>query len=73
MTNTVLACLQLLIRDHQLIGFVGLITQNIDGEEKIELGYRLDPAYWGKGYATEAAIAVSDYVFNQLPSAYLHY
>ncbi|MBI5273725.1 MAG: GNAT family N-acetyltransferase [Chlamydiales bacterium] len=53
-------------RDHQLIGFVGLITQNIDGEEKIELGYRLDPAYWGKGYATEAAMAVSDYAFNQL-------
>lgn len=49
-----------------LIGFCGLIHQMVDGNEYIELGYRLDEAHWGKGIATEAAIAVRDYAFNVL-------
>jgi RimJ/RimL family protein N-acetyltransferase/GNAT superfamily N-acetyltransferase len=52
--------------DLKFIGFVGLITQNIDGEEKVELAYRLDLKYWRKGLATEAAMAVSHFAFNQL-------
>lgn len=31
-----------------------------------DLGYRLIKKYWGKGYATEAAIACRDYGFNEL-------
>ena len=31
-----------------------------------DLGYRLNQKYWGKGYATESAIACVDYGFNQL-------
>ena len=30
----------------------------LDGGEDIELGYRLKRAFWGKGYATEGAIAL---------------
>ncbi len=52
--------------DNQLIGFCGLIHQIVDGVEQIELGYRLDEKFWGKGIATEAAIAVKEYAFNQL-------
>jgi RimJ/RimL family protein N-acetyltransferase len=52
--------------DNCLIGFVGLIGQNIDGESKVELGYRLHPKYWGKGLATEACLAVCQYAFTQL-------
>lgn len=51
---------------NELIGFCGLIHQTVDGEAFIELGYRLDEAYWGKGIATEAAMAVRDYAFNEL-------
>ncbi len=51
---------------NKLIGFCGLIHQMVDGDEYIELGYRLDEPYWGKGIATEAAVAVRDYVFNTL-------
>lgn len=59
--------LALVIKEtNELIGFCGLIHQTVDGEEYIELGYRLDEAYWGKGIATEAAVAVRDYVFNVL-------
>lgn len=49
-----------------LIGFVGLTTLVVDGEEKIELGYRLHKAYWGKGLATEASIEVCHYAFDEL-------
>jgi ribosomal-protein-alanine N-acetyltransferase len=31
-----------------------------------DLGYRFSKRYWGKGYATETAIAVRDYGFNEL-------
>jgi ribosomal-protein-alanine N-acetyltransferase len=51
---------------NELIGFCGLIHQTVDGAEYIELGYRLAEAYWGKGIATEAALAVKDYAFNTL-------
>lgn len=51
--------------DNCLIGYVGLIRQPIDGENKVELAYRLHPHYWRKGLATEAALAVSHYAFDQ--------
>jgi len=31
-----------------------------------DLGYRFSKRFWGKGYATEAAIAARDYGFNEL-------
>lgn len=53
-------------KTNELIGFCGFINQTVDEVEYIELGYRLDEAYWGKGIATEAAVAVRDYAFNVL-------
>jgi len=50
----------------QLIGYCGLLFCLIEGSRKVEIGYRLDPHYWQKGLATEAATAVRDYAFNQL-------
>lgn len=52
--------------DQKLIGYCGFFLQQIDGQQEIEVGYRLACAYWGKGLATEAAIATRDYAFNQL-------
>ena len=51
---------------NELIGFCGFIHQTVDEVEYIELGYRLDEAYWGKGIATKAAVSVRDYAFNAL-------
>lgn len=31
-----------------------------------DLGYRFIRKYWGKGYATEASVALIDYAFNKL-------
>jgi RimJ/RimL family protein N-acetyltransferase len=39
------------------IGFVGLMHVPFEAHftPAVEIGWRLDPAYWGQGYATEAA------------------
>ena len=50
----------------ELIGFCGFFCQNVDEVERIEIGYRLHPDYWGQGIATEAARAVRDHAFQVL-------
>ena len=57
--------------NNKLLGFCVLIRQVIDNETHIELGYRLDRAFWGQGIATEAAHAIKDYAFSQLNSPHL--
>ena len=37
----------------------GLVRR--DGLDDVDLGYAFLPAYWGQGYASEAALAVLDY------------
>ena len=53
----------------EFIGFVGLhpADPGYNFPPGVpELGWRLDNAHWGKGYATEAAIACRDFAFNEL-------
>lgn len=51
---------------NRLIGYCGLMSQSVSDAPKIELGYRLHPAYWGCGLGTEAAWAVAEYAANAL-------
>lgn len=46
-----------------LIGICGLMPLS-DDDSKYEIGYRILPDFQGKGYATEAAIAVRDYAIS---------
>ncbi len=48
----------------ELIGQCGLLLQFVDGIPKIEIGYHFIPRFWGKGFATEAAIACRDFAFE---------
>ena len=48
------------------IGYCGFFHQEVDSRPETEIGYRLHPDYWGKGFATEAARAVRDYGFTEL-------
>lgn len=53
----------------QFIGWSGikLLTEEVNGFKNVyELGYRFLPEFWGKGYATESALASLDLGFNQL-------
>jgi RimJ/RimL family protein N-acetyltransferase len=49
-----------------LVGYCGFFHQIVDEIEEIEIGYRLHPAYWDQGLATEAATAVRDHAFRDL-------
>ncbi|MFP7479752.1 GNAT family N-acetyltransferase [Terribacillus saccharophilus] len=48
------------------IGHAGLVPQEVDGATELEVGYWIAPAYWGKGFATEAAAAIRDIALKQL-------
>ncbi len=51
------------------IGWTGLkfVRDTINNHTNFyDLGYRLIKKYWGKGYATESAIACRNYGFNEL-------
>jgi ribosomal-protein-alanine N-acetyltransferase len=52
--------------NQQLIGYCGFFSQIVDAVEELEIGYRLHPAHWGQGLATEAARAVRDHGFDEL-------
>jgi RimJ/RimL family protein N-acetyltransferase len=49
----------------RLIGSCGVRVNDMDQREG-NIGYELDPAYWGHGYATEAARAVLTFGFEGL-------
>ena len=47
-----------------IIGFAGL--KYLEDLKEVDIGYRLVPAHWGAGLATEAGRAVLDYGFREL-------
>lgn len=56
----------LLKGSNELIGDCGCILQEVEGRNEIEVGYHVWRDLWGKGYATEAARACTDYAFRRL-------
>jgi ribosomal-protein-alanine N-acetyltransferase len=50
---------------NEVIGYCGFL-HHPELPDEIEIGYRLDPAYWNRGLITEAARAVRDYAFGCL-------
>ncbi len=49
-----------------LVGSVGLTPWEWDGENLVDLMYRIRSSEWGHGYGTEAAIAITQYAFENL-------
>ncbi|QKX16542.1 GNAT family N-acetyltransferase [Microbulbifer sp. YPW1] len=56
------------LREKQFIGFVGIkhVTDDMPFAPAVEIGWRLAPQAWGKGYATEAARVSLRVGFEQL-------
>ena len=54
-----------LASDGQLIGNAGIRMKALDDWEA-DIGYELDPRYWGYGYASEAAGALLAFGFQEL-------
>jgi RimJ/RimL family protein N-acetyltransferase len=54
----------------KFIGICGLLTQEVDGEKEIEVGYHILKKHWRQGYAAEAAKLFIDYAFkNELTTS----
>lgn len=53
-------------RSARLVGFCGLCKEHFEDAEEVMLGYRLHPAFWGQGLASEAVKAVLAYGFGTL-------
>jgi [ribosomal protein S5]-alanine N-acetyltransferase len=51
--------------DGQLIGGCGIRMRTPNAHEA-DIGYELNPAYWGQGYASEAARAIAAFGFDEL-------
>lgn len=47
--------------DRRFIGICGLLKQTIDGKDELEVAYRINDKYWGKGYGTESAAGCVGY------------
>lgn len=52
-----------------LIGLMGLLNEDIDGDIQLGVGYILAKRYWGRGYATEGAGGWLGYAFDSLGAA----
>ncbi|MEA5051406.1 MAG: GNAT family N-acetyltransferase [Oscillospiraceae bacterium] len=56
--------------DAKVIGCIGLyktsLSDAIRSQKTREMGFSLNPKYWGRGYATEAARAVLAHAFGEL-------
>lgn len=49
----------------KMIGTCGYTSFDVDNR-RTEIGYVLNPAYWGNGYASEAVMAVTEFAFSEL-------
>ena len=50
----------------QFIGRCGLIPSTIDEQNEVEIAFAMARAFWGKGLATEVALALLQYGFEHL-------
>lgn len=51
----------------EFLGTGGVQYRDFDGEDVLNLYYRLKPSAWGNGYATEAAAAAVDWAERSMP------
>lgn len=62
----------LLAESREVIGDCGIVRAEVAGEPVYDLGYIVHHPHWGRGYATEAALALRDHAFRRLALPALH-
>ncbi len=60
-------CILLPLPEHKRDAGWNALSPDELGQHDIELGYHLLPSAWGKGYATEAAVALLKFAFEETP------
>jgi len=58
--------------DGAFLGFCGLIPWDVTDDARLEIGWRLARAWWGQGYAREAAVACLDWAWANTSHAAVH-
>ena len=53
-------------QDQLFLGDCGLVLQPVEERTELEIGYHILRREWGRGYASEAALACRDYAFSTL-------
>lgn len=53
-------------KDQVFVGQCGLVTQDVEGEDMVEIGYMIRNDLWRQGYATEAIDGVLSFASNEL-------
>lgn len=48
-----------------LVGHAGLLVQEVDDKNELEVAYSLLPAFWNQGYASEAAMLCKKVAFEK--------
>ncbi len=57
--------LALILKNTQeLVGLCGLLVQEVDSVQELEIAYSLLPKFWKKGYATEATNTCKNHAFE---------
>jgi len=51
-------------KSDQLVGQCGVLVQMVEDIERLEIGYSVLPKFWGRGYASEAALKCKNYAFE---------
>jgi len=51
-----------------LIAMGGILPREINGQPEFEIGYSVNPRYWGNGYATEIAMTMKDFAVSHIDS-----
>jgi [ribosomal protein S5]-alanine N-acetyltransferase len=54
------------VKDEMFLGICGLLSQVVDGQKEVEVGYRLSDKFWGQGYGPEAASGCIYYAREKL-------
>ncbi|SDM22887.1 GNAT family N-acetyltransferase [Kriegella aquimaris] len=54
----------ILKKNGAMVGLCGLLVQNVDKIQELEIGYSILPAYWQNGFASEAALKCKSYAAN---------
>jgi RimJ/RimL family protein N-acetyltransferase len=52
-----------IVADGEAVGGIGVLRQQDVDRRSVEIGYWLGEAYWGRGFATDAVCAVTEYAF----------
>jgi ribosomal-protein-alanine N-acetyltransferase len=50
----------------KMIGYCGLLDKEVEGQPEVELVYVFVPAAWGRGYATEMALALREHATRKM-------